>query len=292
MKRASLARVAALTAITTLTGATSASAFLCTRTSSDGPSVAWPVRSIELHRHGGSADVTDGDIDRSIAFAAQQWTAVGCSDFTLSLGDETDNAVAGFDWAAGSGSPPNQNIVVFRNDNPDDPVDRWLHTLSALAITTVTFVSTSGEILDADVEVNDAEFAFTACDPGLDCQRVDSDLENTLTHELGHVVGLDHPPATDPDAYSATMFASAPAGEIAKRDLSDDDIRGICLIYPSDGPNGECFGVTPEQPPNVRFTQTGCTATGLPTGTPLVTAVAGAFLTGLLCRRRRAAPRA
>jgi hypothetical protein len=53
------------------------------------------------------------------------------------------------------------------------------------------------------------------------------DVQNTVTHETGHSLGLDQSP--DPNA---TMYASAPFGETSKRALGSDDIQGICAIYP------------------------------------------------------------
>jgi len=61
------------------------------------------------------------------------------------------------------------------------------------------------------------------------------DLENVMTHELGHYLGLAHSTVLD-----ATMFASAEAGETIKRDLDPDDIEGLCTIYPAGSPGGVC----------------------------------------------------
>ena len=66
------------------------------------------------------------------------------------------------------------------------------------------------------------------------------DLRNSITHEVGHLIGLDHPPNTPRNAES-TMFASAPACETKKRSLAQDDIDGICMIYPSGMPNQQCY---------------------------------------------------
>src|SRR5205085_10533449 len=75
-------------------------------------------------------------------------------------------------------------------------------------------------------------FTFTAADgpPCADlnetgCVRID--VQNTITHEAGHTIGLDHTP--DPNA---TMYATAPEGETSKRVLGTDDIQAICDIYP------------------------------------------------------------
>jgi hypothetical protein len=235
--------------------------FLCTRAGDAGPSLFWENRSVVMQRSGVGVEVNADEIEGAIAWGAAQWTAIECSDIELVVGAPTGDRIVGFDWAAGSGSPDNHNMVVFRNDDADDPLDAWTHELGALAITTVTFESGTGELLDADIEINDSNFSFTACDPG-DCQ-VQHDLANTLTHELGHVLGLDHPPEDQPGAFEATMFASASEGDTGKRDLADNDVDGICTIYPAGDVTGNCFEGSPRvSPPDVRFETTVCGATG------------------------------
>ena len=57
------------------------------------------------------------------------------------------------------------------------------------------------------------------------------DIQNTLTHEIGHVIGLDHAPDED-----STMFASAPSGETTKRILDEGTQKALCEIYPRGDP--------------------------------------------------------
>ena len=53
------------------------------------------------------------------------------------------------------------------------------------------------------------------------------DVGNSFTHELGHLLGLDHSDVSD-----ATTWATIPwTGEISKRSLSTDDINGAKDIY-------------------------------------------------------------
>src|SRR5690606_24022962 len=93
----------------------------------------------------------------------------------------------------------------------------------------------TGEILDVDMEINERQGPFAICPPE-GCPGMERvDLENVVTHELGHYFGLAH--SADPDA---TMYAFSVAGETIKRDLADDDIAGICEIYPPGTPAGEC----------------------------------------------------
>ena len=241
----------------------SASAFLCTRTPGEGPSIAWTKRAVAVHRSGRGSENDEAQIERALQRGLEQWTEVSCadldvpldsSDLQLSLGVPTTSRLVGFDWKAGSDDPSNENIVVFRNDSADDPVDGWLHTFGALAITTVTFDTTTGDLLDADIEMNDVSFNFSGCDLAEANCVVAFDLQNTLTHELGHLIGLDHPIGVG----DATMSASAAIGELEKRDLAPDDKAGVCTLYPAGLVAGECFNVGRPDPPSVRFEQSLC----------------------------------
>ena len=90
------------------------------------------------------------------------------------------------------------------------------------AVTSVHYERDTGAILDADVEFNGVDFTWgTTGDPEV------SDVWNTMAHEAGHVLGLDHSSTLD-----ATMYPYALVGETYKRDLWRDDVDGICAIYP------------------------------------------------------------
>lgn len=262
MKRAAVA-VVLLTSLP-------ASAFVCTRTPNLGPSVFWDDRTVVVRPHGGGYEVSASELRRVLVRGTTAWTAVDCSDLALTVGETTVQETIGFNWHAGSGDAINQNVVLFRDNTPGDELDQWVHTLGALAITTVTFDSRAGRLVDADIEINDASFSFTTCDLDEASCRVAYDLENMLTHELGHVLGLDHPPSGDPGAFEATMFASTSEGAVDKRDLADDDIAGVCTIYPAGvGEAGECYGVGRPPPATTQFTQT-CAAGGPGWATPLL----------------------
>jgi MYXO-CTERM domain-containing protein len=148
------------------------------------------------------------------------------------------------------------------------------YSSAAAAITTAVYVndpnsSRDGAIVDADIELNGVNFAISANGvtntPGL-CL---ADLQNTLTHELGHLHGLEHTcrlNATDPlwkddqgqpvptcsavqsaptlpanqKIINATMYPTQECGETAKSTLSDDDIQAICTIYPTARNPGTC----------------------------------------------------
>src|SRR5262249_46305618 len=115
---------------------------------------------------------------------------------------------------------PNQNLIVFRDDGwpYNDPY-------STLGLTTVTFNAETGEIYDADMEINASGRNLSITDT---VPSNGFDLLSVVTHEAGHFFGLAH--ATDP---VATMYASYKPGSASLRDLAPDDIEGICAIYPT-----------------------------------------------------------
>jgi hypothetical protein len=115
---------------------------------------------------------------------------------------------------------PNQNVIVFRDD-----VWPYSDPNNTLGLTTVTFNADTGEIYDADMELNATGRNLSTTD----AVPVNGfDLSSVVTHEAGHFLGLAH--ATD---STATMYASYKPGTSALRSLSPDDIAGICEIYPT-----------------------------------------------------------
>jgi hypothetical protein len=121
---------------------------------------------------------------------------------------------------------PNVNVVLYQDDSW-----RYRGEDNTLAKTTVTFDPNSGQILDADIEINTAINPVTVQDPepngeGFD-PKVHYDLQSLMTHEIGHFLGIAHSPYQD-----ATMFASYIEGTIDLRSLSEDDRDAVCAAYP------------------------------------------------------------
>ena len=114
----------------------------------------------------------------------------------------------------------NQNLIVFR-----DTTWPYSDPNNTLGLTTVTFDATTGEIFDADMELNATGKNLSTTDQ---VPPNGYDLASVVTHEAGHFFGLAH--ATSP---TSTMYASYKPGTTALRTLSADDIAGICDIYPS-----------------------------------------------------------
>ncbi len=161
----------------------------------------------------GSTEVTD-ELKHAVFQSFDAWNDQECSDFEMVYGGKTAVEQPGYD-------PDTQtvNVVLWQDDD-------WPHPhYDAVALTTVTYRPCNGEILSADIEFNTADYTYTNHEGSAGTQI---DLRNTLTHEAGHFLGLDHSPNSE-----ATMFATAPHGEIKKRDLHQADIAGLCFIYPT-----------------------------------------------------------
>jgi hypothetical protein len=122
---------------------------------------------------------------------------------------------------------PNANTIIFIEDwsDRDLPAD-------AFGLTLVWHNPDDGEIYDADMQINETLGALTVC--GGVCPSGAVDLQNVITHEAGHFLGLGHTSERD-----ATMSARASVGEISKRDLHEDDRAGLCSIY-GDNPDPSC----------------------------------------------------
>tara|TARA_Y100001954_G_scaffold221799_1_gene258367 strand:- start:426 stop:2327 length:1902 start_codon:yes stop_codon:yes gene_type:complete len=247
----------------------SAQAFKCTETRVGGPSLYWADRTVTLvPAQSPGQDLTAEALTEAVTWGASQWTSadfrygVECSDFTFEVASPpTADLRAGYDW---HDSDKNQNLIVYRRGADHDEQGTWFFARSAIAMTTVTYVQHTGEILDADIEINDQDFRFTDChpdeDPACDPQY---DLKNTITHELGHVLGLAHPALTSAAVREATMYAAAPVGDVEKRDLAQDDLDGLCTLYPFNEDTGNCGEGERENPPPIVVTEAnGCNQNG------------------------------
>jgi hypothetical protein len=169
----------------------------------------------------GSATVPLDQATRIIDEAFARWTAVTCPKTGAPLGIKvSDLGTAVCDEVRyNKDETPNQNLIVFRDKSwpYNDPNN-------TLGLTTVTFDANTGEIFDADMEINASAHNLSITDQ---VPANGFDLASVITHEAGHFLGLAH--ATSP---TSTMFAAYKPGTIALRTLSEDDINGVCSIYP------------------------------------------------------------
>ncbi|MFA6034852.1 MAG: matrixin family metalloprotease [Myxococcota bacterium] len=150
------------------------------------------------------------------------WTVPSCTYFSVAQPPITGRTDTGY-----NPDGDNLNLVVWRTS--EWATEPRSYPKNALAITTNTFFTDSGTIVKSDIEVNGEFFTWRVLDSAGSGYN---DIQNTLTHEAGHVTGLDH--SSDP---KAVMYYAAKSGEISKRVLTQDDIDGVCAIYPAGGPD-------------------------------------------------------
>jgi MYXO-CTERM domain-containing protein len=128
-------------------------------------------------------------------------------------------------------------------EDPCRTSDELPYDSNAFAVTVVWHDTSTGEILDADMMINDqlstrskAGGPYANC-PETGCEGNFADLRSIVTHEAGHFIGIGHCNPIDVDdpndpCVKATMFSMADRESVNKRTLAEDDINAVCTIYP------------------------------------------------------------
>lgn len=250
----------------------------------------WQERTVTWVQNTAGNPATGATAFAAVSEGFHGWSAAlaTCSDRTLVEGTRSNSRRVGME----TGGVPDANLVLFRyascarkapatagcwlDGTCGNVYDCWDHTAGLLGVTTLSFSVSTGRILDADIELNAADNLFTTVGspvctsaPALSC--VSTDVQNTVSHEVGHLLGLAHSPAPE-----STMNASSTAGDTSKRRVDTGSAAFLCEAYPRGLPAVDCVGGSTEP-----LTPGGCSAAPLGLGGLL-----GWALLGL--RRRRA----
>lgn len=165
------------------------------------PNITWRMNSA------GSDNISDGSHEPAIEHAFQNWEDVVGSNINFTRGADTNSVDA-------SGS---SSIVAFDENNSSG---YFPSGSGIVAITPISFNTSTGAILDADILFNGSQFNFsTDQTPGT------FDVQDVLTHEIGHFIGLDHAPQV-----AGTMWPYVTSGQWLHRSLTDDDAAGATAI--------------------------------------------------------------
>jgi hypothetical protein len=166
------------------------------------------------------------EADKAVTTAFTTWATAACATSDAGTGSPSitfdDLGPVACSEVQYNQTAANEHVVIFRDD-------AWPYddTSNTLALTTLSYDKLSGEIYDADVEVNTHDYTLSVAatlPPG------GYDFLSIITHEAGHFLGLAH--ATD---THSTMYAHYTPGTDLLRQLTADDVAGACAIYSPDG---------------------------------------------------------
>ncbi len=153
--------------------------------------------------------VDSGNFASSIAPASfSTWQGAISNKVNFSRGSDTSTSSSSYDG---------QNIVAFGKTSS-----------STLGVTYIRYLRSSRQVVDVDTILNQnlAWNVMNACVNN----STNYDVQNILTHELGHWMGLD-------DEYTSryvnhTMYGYGFRGETRKSTLTTGDINAVRAIYP------------------------------------------------------------
>jgi hypothetical protein len=224
----------------------------------DGHELRWDQMPISYTVNVQNAEgISAADFKGAVRAATYAWSSVDSADVEFVSNGETETAESSHDW---------ENVIFFDYN--------WQHDDDLLALNS-NWSYSDGTIVGFDIRINpNHEWTVTG-------EEGASDLQNMLTHEIGHSLGLDH---TTVDA-EASMFHASAAGEMSKRTLKSDDMAGVTYLYGNgSGGNGGAINDLIDEIPNYTELVPGM-CSSLPTNNttlfPLV------LVAGMMMMRRR-----
>lgn len=184
-----------------------------------GEPVHWPACTAEIPFWVDAGEIEEIESDgehQAIAEAFALWNEVACAPIELTVAGYKPDPVV--EWVEGV----TQNVVVFVNSGWSvDPLKQ-----TYVALTTLSYNPTTGEIVDADLAFNAEHFEFSLCGAGQEDSSA-QDFRYVALHEAGHIFGLNH--SNDP--LSILFVQDSTCIDGPGHYLTPDDEEGLCFYY-------------------------------------------------------------
>lgn len=245
--------IALALAFAIMSGAPSAHAFCRTTTEKSPPDYdsvsggCWP-RGLPLFwrnaclgysmQRSASRKISYEDAANALSTAFTRWTGATCptdgsgrSRASIDVRDLGPVECGNVEYKSGVA---NQNVIVFRDDT-------WKYGKTVLGLTTVNYNPATGEIYNADMEINMFDMDPLAIRDPVAADAYD--FASVVTHEAGHFLGIAHS-----DVPNTTMYARYDQGQTSMRHLAPDDISAICTVYRPDGDRAVLNGKVTQAP--------------------------------------------
>ncbi|MEE8468352.1 MAG: carboxypeptidase regulatory-like domain-containing protein, partial [Planctomycetota bacterium] len=185
--------------------------------SSNGNALFWeqPSQVTIVIQKSGSDDIPDRGHVPALRNAIAEWNgATGTSARLLEVTNSADQNSQ--DWASSA-----RHLIMFDESNSSG---FFPSGSGIVAVTPISFFS-GGNIVDADILFNGRSFRFTT-----EGTVGRFDVQDVATHELGHILGLDHT-----GAAGASLNPYVDPTQLLHRSISIDEVHGLRDAYPSGG---------------------------------------------------------
>ena len=177
----------------------------------------WPNLPVPYEVNGLSSQELGSEVSISVIQASYaSWVDPGCSGYRVQY-----RGTVSHNWTSGDGVNTHQ-WVYSSNQRPQELGGR-----ETIGVTLSLY--RGNELVDGDILYNGIDHDWTT----RMTRAGQVDAQSIITHEVGHQLGLGHT-----NVNGATMYPSYGGGE-GPRTLSQDDIEGVCTLYPT-GSSAQC----------------------------------------------------